>query len=278
MIIIGKKIDTNELLNNVYKSNSFGDFLVLEYIGKDKDYMYKIKFINTNNEEIVNRKSIISLSCVDKKEKERASKENKKNKQKEEFTRRRHMNKMKGKETYYSTKDNIKVLSLDQSSNYTGYAIWENKKIIDYGLIDLKTKEYSYLEKAITVESLIIDMVKKYKIDLVVMEDIYLGMNLEVFKVLCVVQSNLMISLIKNETDYILASAPQWKPFAGITALAKDRKTQKELSLKIVKSKFNIDCTHDDVSDAILIGYYAINECVKNKADDIDDIWNYEVE
>ena len=264
---MAKKIDTSELLEKQFTSNNYGDFTVLEYLGKETDYVYKIVFIETGNEEIVTRKSIIALSCVDKKKKEQTALANKKKKQQEEINRRKHMNKFKGKEVYECLdKTKIKMLSLDQSSNYTGYSIFTGGKLEYYGLIDLKTNNYSYLEKAITVESIILDLIEKYNIDLIVMEDIYLGMNLEVYKVLCTIQSHLMISLIKNKKDYIIVSAPQWKSFQGITIKSRDRETQKKLSVSLAKSKFQADCETDDVADSILIGDYAYNECVKTKA------------
>ena len=69
---MAKKIDTSELLEKQFISNNYGEFTVLEYLGKETDYMYKIVFTETSNEETVTRKSIIALSCVDKKKKDSA--------------------------------------------------------------------------------------------------------------------------------------------------------------------------------------------------------------
>ena len=95
---MAKKIDTSELLEKQFISNNYGEFTVLEYLGKETDYMYRIVFTETSNEETVTRKSIIALSCVDKKKKEQTALANKKKKQQEEVNRRKHMNKFKGKE------------------------------------------------------------------------------------------------------------------------------------------------------------------------------------
>jgi len=75
-----------------------------------------------------------------------------------------------------------------------------------------------------------------------------------------------MIALIKQKIDYVVVSAPQWKSFVGISKQSGVRKTQKQLSVSIVQSRYGITCKKDDIADSILIGTYVTHECIKEKA------------
>ena len=275
---MAKQIDEQELVNTKHISNSFGEFTVLECIGKIKtQYCYNIQFTTTGNIEITTRKSILDKTCVDKKEKEKIIKANKAKRTQEEFARRKKMNQFKGKASFQCTNPNdLMVLALDQSTRHTGYSVWKGRKLISYGVIDLETNDYSYLEKALTIESVLCDIIKEHKIELVVMEDIYLGFNLEVFKVLNTLQSHLMLTFIKMKLPYIIVSAIQWKSFANITVGSKTRELQKKAGLIIVRNKYGITDISDDISDSILIGEYAISECVKPMPTQTS-IWDFEI-
>ena len=127
---MAKQIDEQELVNTKHISNSFGEFTVLECIGKIKtQYCYKIQFTTTGNIETTTRKSILDKTCVDKKEKEKIVKANKAKRTQEEFARRKKMNQFKGKASFQCTNPNdLMVLALDQSTKHTGYSIPKNRK------------------------------------------------------------------------------------------------------------------------------------------------------
>ena len=66
----------------------------------------------------------------------------------------------------------MKILSLDQSSRFTGYAVYEDTNLIKWGLIDThhySSSENRYNAMCAAIDKLLID----YKPDVVVFEDVY---------------------------------------------------------------------------------------------------------
>ena len=153
----------------------------------------------------------------------------------------------------------MKLLALDQASNITGWAIFENSKLVSYGMIDASNQAdigkrlYKIRQ---SVEKLILDN----NIDKVVLEDIYLDKvqinNVSTFKILAEVFGvlyELCIELDK-EVDAVLAGT--WKSTLGIKG--KTRAEQKKNAQQYVKKKYNLDILQD-ITDAICIGEHYIS-------------------
>ena len=153
----------------------------------------------------------------------------------------------------------MKILALDQASNRSGWAIFENSKLVSYGMIDASNQNdigkrlYKIRQ---SVEKLILDN----NIDKVILEDIYLDKvqinNVSTFKILAEVFGvlyELCIELDK-EVDAVLAGT--WKSTLGIKG--KTRAEQKKNAQQYVKKKYNLDILQD-ITDAICIGEHYIS-------------------
>lgn len=151
----------------------------------------------------------------------------------------------------------MKLLALDQASNITGYAIFEDDKLIKYDKINLT--KYDLADKLVLLRQNIDNLICEWNIDEVVMEDIQLQgnvtNNVQTFKTLAEVFGVIyeLVNELKVKNSAVLAS--EWKAALGIKG--RDRAAQKRAAQQYVIDNYNIKPTQDEC-DAICIGTYKI--------------------
>lgn len=151
----------------------------------------------------------------------------------------------------------MRLLALDQSSHITGYAIFIDRKLTDYGKIVLDDADIGVRLNKLrdTIAKLIMD----YDIDEVAFEDIYMDgqrvNNVSTFKILAEVFGvcDELFADMKLPATTVLAGT--WKSTLGIKG--KTRPEQKRNAQQWVKKKYNLDVIQDIV-DAICIGEHYI--------------------
>lgn len=158
-------------------------------------------------------------------------------------------------------------LSLDMSTKSSGWSVFEDKKLIDYGCI---TSASTDLIKRIHVMiNGIKDILEKYNIDKIYVEevrpDIGLG-NLATHRALMYLQAALEFLIHDNynkiKIEYIYPSS--WRARCGIkNGRGIKRTTLKELDIQFVKDNYNLE-VNDDIADAICIGH---SEIVKEETE-----------
>ena len=167
--------------------------------------------------------------------------------------------------------DFIKILAIDQARNGAWSVFdYETKTLEAYGVFSFNNKDYAKAIRAI--EELVDSLIKTYDISAVFIEDIQLRVNVQSFKKLAQLQGVLINLFEKNEYLYDFVAPTQWQNYCKargrsskeikekIKALElSGKKESKILSIQFVKEKFNVDTDNDNLSDAICIGYYAVN-------------------
>lgn len=156
-----------------------------------------------------------------------------------------------------------KLLALDQSSIITGYAIFEDDKLIHYG--KFKAEDSDIGQRLVYIKKQIQKLIEDNNIDEVVFEDIQFQNNVvnnvQTFKILAevfgVIYEFLSEKNIKNSS--VLASS--WKSTLGIKG--KNRPEQKRNAQDFILNTFKIKPTQDEC-DAICIGYHHILNKSKN--------------
>lgn len=150
----------------------------------------------------------------------------------------------------------MRILALDQSSKSTGWAVFENGKLIDKGLI--KTNG-SLIDRLIRQEKEIKEILHYFKIEKVFLEDIQLqksvGNNVVTFKALAFTLGSLEMMLTKEHYPYRVIPPATWRKICGIAGTK--RAIQKENAKAFVLEKFNEEC-QEDICDAICLGYSQI--------------------
>lgn len=80
----------------------------------------------------------------------------------------------------------MKILSLDQASKITGYAVFDDDKLVKYGKIDLRDEEVG--PRLVQLRQSIKFLISENQIDYIAFEDIQMqtsvGNNVKTFKVL----------------------------------------------------------------------------------------------
>lgn len=158
----------------------------------------------------------------------------------------------------------MKILSFDQSTSCTGYAIFEDNELKSYGAIkpDKKINEnnmYSMFLK-------IIEKVESEKPDLVLIEDVYLKklhrfnikkkimeevFNVSTHKKLCNLQGMLIAYFVLHEMEFGAVAPKTWQ-----SKVIRKKTVAKEDTLSFVNEKYSINIKNDNIADAICIGLY----------------------
>lgn len=150
-----------------------------------------------------------------------------------------------------------KILSLDQSTSKTGFAIFEDNKLIEYGVIRPSKKIND--NNMISVFLKIVKKVEEEKPDIVLIEDVYLKQgktfNIQTHKTLSNLQGMLISYFILNQIEYQIIHPSTWK-----NKVVGKKKVSKEETQSFLNEKYEIIFKEDE-ADAICIGLSYISVC-----------------
>jgi Holliday junction resolvasome RuvABC endonuclease subunit len=158
----------------------------------------------------------------------------------------------------------MKILALDLSTKNSGWAIFENKNLIDSGCIGASsTNVLNRIEKIIKELRVIFD---KHKPDNIIVEEVLpedVKNNQATFKALMYLQAAVALEFNKDNKKLEFFVSSEWRKICGIhTGRGITRDTLKAADIKFVKDNYNLT-VNDDIADAICIGY-AYTHQVKN--------------
>ena len=149
----------------------------------------------------------------------------------------------------------MKILALDQSSRVTGWAVFVDGALQEYGKFDAENagadigKRLTYIREKVTA------LIDKYNIQKVLIEEIQLqntvGNNVVTYKKLAYVQAVLIQMLDELKLPYEIIASSSWKSTLGIRGRA--RAEQKKNAQLYVNTTYGIKATQDEC-DAICIG------------------------
>ncbi len=175
----------------------------------------------------------------------------------------------------------MNILALDQA-RHGAWAIFDSDKktMTDYGTWAFEGKDYTFEQAILQIEMLVGDVIKTHNIDAVFIEDIQLRKNVQSFKKLAQLQGVLVNLCEKTNLLYKLIAPTQWQNYCkarGRTANevksklkeapSAAKKGSKILSLQFVQDKYGIETDNDNLSDAICIGHYAVNNLEISKGE-----------
>jgi Holliday junction resolvasome RuvABC endonuclease subunit len=96
----------------------------------------------------------------------------------------------------------IKILCLDQATKTSGYSVFENKKLITYGILQANENEKNPIERMKQMQDRINELIDKIKPSFIVFEDIQFQQNYGTFKQLAQLQGILMAKLFKLDIGF----------------------------------------------------------------------------
>lgn len=159
-------------------------------------------------------------------------------------------------------KKGYRILALDQSTHISGWSLYEDNQLINYGSWEATEKKST--ARISSIKAWVSYMIEKFSADELILEDIQLqkftkeqgGEDAAVltYKKLAQLQGVLKNFCYENGIVYTVVSPSIWKSYNNIKG--KTRSDQKKSAQLRVEAIFSIKASSDE-SDAILIGRYA---------------------
>lgn len=156
------------------------------------------------------------------------------------------------------------LLALDQSSRITGWAVFKDGKLSDYGKFNYEA--YPIEERLYKIRNKVAELIQQYEITEVILEDIQMQNNVvnnvQTFKVLAEVFGVISELCVERKVPQTAALASTWKHTLGIKG--KDRAAQKRNAQQWVIDTYGIKPTQDEC-DSICIGAHHIKSPLKDE-------------
>lgn len=149
-------------------------------------------------------------------------------------------------------KNNI-LISLDESTKNTGYAVFDGEKLIDYG--NIKQDSKNVLERVNNILNAISDLIDYYEPNNLAFENVQITMSAPTAKSLMGLQFAIELICYKRNIPYTLFRPTSWRKILGLSNSRNfTRKEKKQQTIDFIEQKYKINIGSDDVSDAIAIG------------------------
>ncbi len=146
-----------------------------------------------------------------------------------------------------------RILALDQASHICGYSIYDDGKLITYGIFEAKTQNED--TRIHEVKEWLISMIDNYQPDIIGIEGIQYQQSFGVttFQVLARLQGVLIEQCLDQKIPYEICPTNTWRAYCGVKGRTR---SDKKMSMQtLVKQWFDISVS-DDCADAIGIGKY----------------------
>lgn len=150
----------------------------------------------------------------------------------------------------------MRLLALDQASRVTGVAIFDDDKLLKYGIFEIKSNQE--LGKRLTQFLENLDkLYAAYHFDAVAYEDIQLQMgNVETYKKLAYIQAMILFWCEKHEKNLYCLSPSHWRKVLkdkyGMS-WGRKRAEQKQTAIDFIQEHYEKE-VDSDIADAICIG------------------------
>lgn len=151
----------------------------------------------------------------------------------------------------------MRILAIDQSTKISGFSLWKNNELVNYGIITSNLEEKNAIERMKQMYDEIKKLIKKTKPDFIVFENVQFQNSYETFQTLSQMQGVLMAYLFELNLGFQIIEPSSWRSFSKIKG--RKRIEQKQNAINFVKEKFQIE-TSEDACEAILIGLWAVNK------------------
>lgn len=250
---MAKRIIPKEYIGQVHTNKNEEVFKIIKYLFKNKsNYCFDIEFAETKAIQMATLTQIRNGTCIDLEQRKKMKRIQTELKLRE---RNKLVKKAKNTTIIPSNLDEKKVLAIDLATKSTGIAYSNNGKIVRWKTI-VAPAELEFRDRAAIIIKEIIDILDKGKIDTVIMEDIYLGLNSSILTMLSEIRGMLTYYLTQNKINLLLIPAVLWKN--KYYDMPHGRKEQKEF----VKQKFfeltGEEADSDDMADA----YFILKACL----------------
>ena len=244
---MGKKIDIDEYVGKIFENKIGEKFKVLKYQFKEKNnYCFDVEFTETKNLQLGTLNQIRNGTCFDV-----AHKKKMKRLQTELDLRKR--NKLvKQAKSVCVIPENLKeknVLAIDLSTTSTGIAYSKKGEIVRWKTI--KSEDRDFRKRGANIIEELVKILKTKKIDIVILEDVYLGLNSNVLTMLSEIRGMLTYPITKLKIELLVVPPVLWKH--RIEGVPVHRQEQKEFMMQRFYECTGESPDSDDVADAYMM-------------------------
>lgn len=152
------------------------------------------------------------------------------------------------------SKNCFRVLGLDQATKISGFSIFDDKKLIKYGVFHAP-EELDEIARDHIVKEWLISIIKTFEIDFVGIEGIQYQekMGVTTFETLARLQGILMETCYDLKVPFKICPTNTWRAHCGVKG--RTRSDKKASMRRLAKGWFDISISEDE-ADAIGIGKY----------------------
>ena len=151
------------------------------------------------------------------------------------------------------------LLAIDQASVTSGYAVFKDGNLVDYGKFTFNDDVIA--ERLVKIRAKVLELIAEHNIDEVAFEDIQMqgnvANNVQTFKVLSEVFGVISEVLQEKKMKYTVVMSGTWKSTLGIKG--RTRPEQKRNAQEYVLQTYNVKAIQD-VCDAICIGAHVLKK------------------
>lgn len=164
------------------------------------------------------------------------------------------------------TRGSKRTLALDQATHTTGWAIFDDTKLVGYGAF--AAPEGDDVERFAAIKGWLLSMIQNWRPDFIAIEGIQFQeegngqkMGVTVFQTLARLQGVLMLVCHEAKIPFEICPTNTWRHDCGVKGRSRtDRKRSMQM---LVKQWYDISVS-DDESDAIGIGHYMTGRIQRN--------------
>lgn len=162
--------------------------------------------------------------------------------------------KLNGSGVVTKPKDVTRSLALDQSTHKTGFSIWDDDKLIEYGTLNFVDEKLEV--RMLQVKQWVLSMIETWHIDVVGIEEIFLNAHQpQVYKALAGMYYVLLTMLVENKIQYFAISPATWRSHCKVTS--KYSKNIKQAMQDLVLREYGKSVSEDE-ADSIGLGKYLV--------------------
>ena len=150
-------------------------------------------------------------------------------------------------------KSGKRIVAIDNATNHAGVAVFDSGKLVHQELVEFSG---STIDRLLENRHYIQDtVIKKWKADFVVLEDIQYQKNIKTFKTLAMLLGSTMTTLKDFDVMQETVPSAKWRSHFMISG---DRIEDKAQAIDKVMQMYGF-VAPDDVAEAILLGKYAVD-------------------
>lgn len=150
-------------------------------------------------------------------------------------------------------------MAIDQATTVSGLAIYEDNKLVQYNIIELKKSDDMKIRMKQMMQRLS-KQITENNVDCVVFEDVSLQGNVSTLIVLAQIQGAIISTCVMNNIDYEVYKSTKWRRIIGFNqGRGVKRAELKQQAKDFVFNKYGLTLK-EDMCDAICIGEAYIKE------------------